>query len=401
LTATPISSAGTSRRASQGAGPSAAIVARNWNGLIEPAQYIVVPLLAIAVSVVLFSILLLVLGKSPATFFQLLWRGGFADGFAVQNTLERAAPLIFAALCVAIPARMGMVVIAEGPLVLGGLASAAAALPCLHRLPPPLILGVMALAAVMAGGACIGFVGVLRVRRGVNETISSLLLSYIVIAVLNFLVEGPLRDPGSTTKPSTQPIGAENMIGMIPGTEVHWGIILAFVLCAAAHLLIYRTTGGFGARVIGGNIRAALAQGLPVAKLTTGFCMVAGACAGLAGFFEVAAIHGQANSSLAVGFGFSAILVSFMARHDPLVIPVVAIAMGGIQAAGGLIQRHMHLPDASVQLLQGLLFVVLLASETLYGRLRVRQAFSQRSSTATGGGSSNPEPAVSPQERRA
>jgi simple sugar transport system permease protein len=341
-------------------------------------------LLAIAVSGALFSILLLVKSKSPTTFFELLWRGGFGDGFALQNTLERASPLIFAALCVAIPARLGMVVIAEAPLVFGGLAAGVAALPFLHSLPPAFILGIMTFAAVLAGAACIGFVGALRAYRGVNETISSLLLSYIVIAILNFLVEGPLRDPASTTKPSTRPIGAENMIGMIPGTEVHWGIIIAFGLCAAAHLLIYRTTGGFAARVIGGNIRAALAQGLPVARLTTGFCMVAGACAGLAGFFEVAAIHGQANSSLAVGFGFSAVLVSFMARHDPLAIPVVAIAMGGIQAAGGLIQRHMHLPDASVQLLQGMLFVVLLASETLYGRVRtghaVRRARNEKNS---------------------
>jgi simple sugar transport system permease protein len=91
--------------------------------------------------------------------------------------------------------------------------------------------------------------------------------------------------------------------------------------------------------------------------------------AGLAGFFEVAAIHGQANASLAAGYGFTAILVSFLARHHPLAIPPVAILFGGLAAAGGLVQRRMGLPDATMLVLQGIVFVTLLAAETLRGRL--------------------------------
>ena len=129
-----------------------------------------------------------------------------------------------------------------------------------------------------------------------------------------------------------------------------------------------RTTFGFAARVTGGNFRAALAQGLPVGKLIVACAMIAGGCAGLAGFFEVAAIQGRANASLAAGYGFTGILVSFLARHNPIVILPVAILFGGIVASGGLIQRRMDLPDATVLVLQGLIFVVLLTSETLYGR---------------------------------
>ena len=132
-----------------------------------------------------------------------------------------------------------------------------------------------------------------------------------------------------------------------------------------------RTTFGFAARITGGNVRAALAQGLPVGKLIVVSCAIAGACAGLAGFFEVAAIQGRANASLAAGYGFTGILVAFLARHNPLAIIPVAILFGGIAAAGGLIQRRMGLPDATVQVLQGLIFVVLLVSETLYGRFTI------------------------------
>ena len=106
--------------------------------------------------------------------------------------------------------------------------------------------------------------------------------------------------------------------------------------------------------------------------------MIAGACAGLAGFFEVAAIQGRANASLAAGYGFTGILVAFLARHNPLAIIPVAILFGGIVAAGGLIQRRMGLPDATVLVLQGFIFVVLLASETLYGRFKIFQRARER-----------------------
>ena len=336
------------------------------------AEYILVPLFALAVSAALFSAFLLLVGKSPLDFYQLVWRGGFGTAFSVQNTLQRAAPLILTALAMAIPARVGLIMIGgEGALVLSGLSAAAIALPLIGHAPAVVLLPVMALAAVTAGAVWVGLAGYLRHKRGVNETIASLLLTYIAIAIMNFFVEGALRDPGSANKPSTFPIGDDNMIGTIPGTDVHWGLAVGVLLAIVLYVLMSRTTFGFAARITGGNPRAALAQGLPVGKLIVACSMIAGACAGLAGFFEVAAIHGRANASLAAGYGFTGILVSFLARHNPLAIIPVAIMFGGIAASGGLIQRRMDLPDATVLVLQGFIFVILLASETLYGRFKI------------------------------
>ncbi len=135
-----------------------------------------------------------------------------------------------------------------------------------------------------------------------------------------------------------------------------------------------RTTFGFAARITGGNVRAAMAQGLPVGQLIVISTALAGAFAGLAGFFEIAAIQGKANASLIAGYGFTGILVSFLARHNPIAIVPVAIFLGGINAAGGLVQRRMGMPDATVLVLQGLMFVVLLVSETLYGRFSIFKA---------------------------
>src|SRR5262245_56064516 len=338
------------------------------------AEYIVIPLFALAVSAVLFSVFLLVIGKSPIDFFQLVYRGGFGTAFSINNTLQRSAPLILTALAVAIPARLGLIMIGgEGALVIGGFAAAAVAIPLLGNVPPFPTLCVMALTAVVVGACWVGIAGALRYARGVNETISSLLLTYIGVAVMNFFVEGSMRDLSNPNKPSTRPIGEAYMVGKIPGTDVHWGFFTGIVLAIALHILMTRTTFGFAARVTGGNVRAALAQGLPVGKLIVACTMIAGACAGLAGFFEVAAIQGRANASLIAGYGFTGILVSFLARHNPIAIIFVAILFGGIVASGGLVQRRMDMPDATVLVLQGLTFVVLLISETLYGRFAIFQ----------------------------
>ena len=359
--------------------PAAVVSSSQWGDLSvrlrRGAEYVVIPLVALAISGLLFSLLLIVLGKSPIEFFQLVERGGFGTAFSLQNTLQRSSPLILTALCVALPARIGLVIIGgEGALVLGGFAAAVVAIPLvLGHVPPLLTLCVMAIVGMLVGAVWIGIVGYLRYSRGVNETISSLLMTYIGIAIMNFFVEGSLRDLSNPNKPSTMPIGDAYMVGHIPGTDVHWGLAAGIVLAIALYILLSRTTFGFAVRIAGGNPRAALAQGLPVGKLIVVCCAIAGACAGLAGFFEVAAIQGRANASLAAGYGYTGILVAFLARHNPLAIVPVAILFGGIVASGGLIERRMGLPDATVLVLQGLTFVVLLTSETLYGRFKIFQ----------------------------
>src|SRR5882672_6897923 len=342
------------------------------------AEYLVIPLIALGASAFLFALFLLALGKSPIEFFQLIVRGGFGTPFSIQNTLQRSSPLILTALAVAVPARIGLVMIGgEGAFVIGGFASATIAIPCVTAHAPPALTWVLMLAfGTAAGAAWVGIAGYLRYARGVNETISSLLLTYIGIAVMNFFVEGSLRDLTNPNKPSTMPIGDAYTIGKMPGTDVHWGLAVGIALAVILYVLLSRTTFGFAVRISGGNPRAALAQGLPVGKLIVGCCLIAGACAGIAGFFEVAAIQGRANASLVAGYGFTGILVSFLARHNPLAIIPVAILFGGIVASGGLVQRRMDLPDATVLVLQGLTFVVLLVSETLYGRFRIFQVSS-------------------------
>ena len=336
------------------------------------AEAIALPLAAIAVSLVLFGIFVALAGAAPLAMYHQMLRGAFGTWFSIQSSLSRAAPLMLTALCTAIPARLGLILIGgEGALVLGGLAAAVAA-TALGPAPPLAVAIGMAAAALVAGALWIGACAALRALRGVNETISSLLLNYIAIGVFSHLVEGPLRDPASLNKPSTAPIGEANALGQLPGMTVHWGLVFGILACVIAWVLVERTTYGFAARMVGGNARAAQLAGLPVRRLIVAAGALGGACAGLAGMAEVAAVHGAANSSLHAGYGYSGILVAFLARHHPLAIIPVAVLVGGISASGGLIQRSIGLPDAAVNVLQGILFVVILASETLRGRFAGR-----------------------------
>jgi simple sugar transport system permease protein len=270
------------------------------------------------------------------------------------------------ALATALPLRLGLVVLGgEGAMVLGGLAAAAVAT---HLHTPMSIKVGMLVVGALVGGGWLATAGVLRAFRGVNETICTLLLNYIAIALLNHLVEGPLRDPASLNKPSTLPIGDDNMLGTLPGLDVHWGLAWGLGACLLLWVVMQRTTFGFAARMVGGNVRAALLNGLAVRRLIVVVTFLGGLAAGLAGAIEVAAIHGTANASLVTGYGYTGVLVAFIARANPLAAIPVAILLGGIGASGGLLQRVFELPDATVNVLQGMLFLAILLSDTFYGR---------------------------------
>ncbi len=340
----------------------------NWRGILER---LCLPLAALLVSFIIFGLFVMAVGENPFAVYGSIWKAAFGKWSTFQNTLIRAAPLMLASLCTILPANLGLVIIGnEGALVVGGLAAVATGL-AIASSPPLIVQLAMALAGMVAGGLWIMAAGALRHYRAVNETISSLLLNYIAIALLNHLVGGPMRDPSSLNKPSTYPLADVNMLGTIPGSRVHWGLLYGIIACIVAYVLIQRTTFGFAARTAGGNIRAARIAGLPVGQLTLIVCFLAGACAGLAGMVEVAAVQGAANVSLNVGYGYGGVLVAFVARQSPPAAIFISLLVGGILASGGILQRAHELPDATVLVFQGIVFLVILYSESFYGRFAI------------------------------
>lgn len=347
-----------------------------------PASFIdamIISIVAVVVSLALFGVFVTFSGVKPIEMYRVMLRGAFGTPYAWRNTLIHAAPLLLTALCVALPARVGMIIIGgEGCVLLGGLMAALTA----HLMPhaPPLIVQIgMIVVGMSAGGLWISAVGALRQFRGVNETISSLLMNYIALALLNHCVEGPMHDPTSLDHPSSWPIGLANMMGNIPGTEIHVGLLFGIIACVFAWILMDHTNVGMAMRIVGGNVRAARVAGLSVAKYSLLACFLGGAAAALTGVVEVAAVHGHANDSLAAGYGYAGILVAFVARQNPLAIIPVAILLGGVNGSGDLLQMKLKLSSASVQVFQGILFLVILGLDTWAGRLNeIRQTWAAR-----------------------
>ncbi len=230
----------------------------------------------------------------------------------------------------------------------------------------------MAGAGMLAGAAWIAFAGALRHWRGVNETISTLLLTYIGIAILNHIVEGVMRDPASLNKPATHALPDADMIGTYPrhGRALGPGLrhrLLHRRLCPVLphHVRLFgahgrRQSARGAARRLAGRAHHHDRDGASPAPP-----------AGSPAWSRSPPCKGRASATLAAGYGYTGILVAFIARQNPLAVIPVAILFGGINASGGLLQRRLDLPDASVLVLQGIIFVVILASETLFGRFRI------------------------------
>ena len=324
---------------------------------------------AIAVALLLFGVFVALGGHDPIAVYKALYVGGFGTRFSIEGTLTQASPFILTALCTAVPARVGLLVIGgEGALVLGGLAAVLCA-TAVAAAPGPIGALVALLGGVCVGALWIAAVGALKHWRGVNETISSLLLNYIAIAIFNHLISGPVRDFSQTLKATSWTVPPAFGIGSMPGWSVHWGLVVGVSLCLVLFVVLRYTTVGFSMDILGGNRRAAQVAGLPIGRLLILACVIGGGAAGLAGAIEVLAVHGAASESLIVGFGYTGILVAFLARQNPLAVIPVAVLVGGISASGGLLQRRFGMPDATTQVLQGLIFLCVLASNAFAGRI--------------------------------
>src|SRR6266511_2730064 len=328
----------------------------------DSLESLLLSLAALAVAAILFGGFVALQGHDPLAVYQTLYLGGFGTRISIENTLTQAAPLLLTALCTLIPARVGLLVIGgEGAVVLGGLGAVLAGVALAGA---PASIGTMLTisAGALAGGFWIAAAAALKHMRGVNETISTLLMNYIAIALMNHLISGPIRDFSQTLKAQSWSIPNPFMVGNIPGWSVHWGLVIGLTFCVLLHLVLRHTTLGFAFDILGGNRRAAQMAGLPIGRLMLLACFL--------GAVEIVAVHGAASESLVVGLGYTGVLVAFLARQNALAVFLVALLLGGISASGGLLQRRFDMPHAATTVLQGLIFICVLASNASAGRWR-------------------------------
>lgn len=320
-------------------------------------------------AVVLFAVLatgfLVIIGLPPLATLLDLAVYAFGDSYSISESLVKAIPILFCALAVIVPARLGLISVgADGQLYLGALVGTGVVL-AMPGAPGVLLLPAMLLGGAVGGAALALVSGGLRARFGVNETITTLLLNYVAVLLVNFAVYGPWKDPGNLGWPATITFPEGASVPGLFGTRAHAGLILAIVLAIVLHLVFARGRLGLRLRVLRENERVGRMAGLSYARMVLVTMAVGGAVAGLAGIVETSAIQGRLQPGISIGYGLTGFLVAWLSGHNFLRAVPLSIVIGGLIAAGDTLQLFAKVPASSVTILLGLLFVAMLAAAGL------------------------------------
>ena len=345
-----------------------------------PAWYpVAVSVLAILVALIMGGILIAFAGGDPFASYAHIAEASFGGIGVLSDTIVKATPIILTALACSIAFRMRLWNIgAEGQFIMGAWGASAIVLaPVLAAETSRwLFIPVMAIAG-MAMGAAWGFIpGYLKAKFNVNEIISSLMLNYIAISWANFWVFGVWTEGGFQMSPMFPQTAwlprlseyAES-VPLFRGLTTHAGLLLGIAAAIALWFIVFRSRWGYEIRLIGDNARAAAYAGINITRNIVYVMMLSGALAGLGGMSEVSGVvHRLQTAPIAAGYGFTGIIVAWLAKLNPLVIILVSVLFGALILAGREIQ-----PSGVPKMIQGIILVCLIASDFLL-RYRIRLA---------------------------
>jgi general nucleoside transport system permease protein len=292
------------------------------------------------------------------------WDGAFGSSYALWSaTLVRATPLLLLGLAVALAFRAGVLNIgAEGQLIVGAICGSAVALK-LAGLPAPVLILSMIAAGMAGGAAWAGIAAFLRWRFGVLEVISTIMLNFVALAVISWVVRGPLQEPTGVYPMSVTFTAAARWPFLIPGQRLHLGLLLGVVAALILWFVLARTAAGFRIRAVGAGARAAeSAGGIDAARLAGRTFVLSGALAGLAGASEVGGVTWALYEGISPGHGYTAIAVALLARLDPRWVVVTAVFFGALEAGGAAMQRDAGVPAVAVKIVTAAILLGVLAA---------------------------------------
>ena len=342
----------------------------------KPAPTLAVTLLypvgAVAATLVITSLLVLVAGASPFSVFYLVARGAAGSQFALLETLTRSTPLIFTGLAVAVAFRARLWNIgAEAQLYVGGIVTVVLGTGALP-LPAFLLIPIIMVVAMAGGALMLLGPAVLKTRFGVDEVVTTLLLNFIVLLFVSMLLEGPLKDPMGLGWPQSSKVIAEAQLPrIIQGKRLHYGFAIAIVSALIVWVIMKKTALGYEMRAVGHNPQAAGFAGIPVNRVLMKTALLSGGLAALAGFSEVSGLKGNLTLDLSPGYGYSGIVVAMLAMLNPAGVVVSAIFVAGIFVGADAMSRAAQVPSyiADVMVATALLTMVV---AILMTRFRIR-----------------------------
>lgn len=325
-----------------------------------------------AVLLLVIAALLLAGGYPLGRAFEALWSGSIGTWYALTSaTLVRAIPLLLTGGAVAIAFRAGVFNIgAEGQLLAGAAGAAAVALAVPGQGTAAGLTMLLALvAAAAAGGAWAGIAALLRLRFGVLEVISTIMLNFVALYAVSYLVRGPLQEP-THAYPQTVAIAEALRLPRLPGAgRLHAGIVIAVALVVVAGWVLRRTASGFRLRATGDNPAAASSAGeIDVAATTARAFLVSGAFAGLAGGIELLGVTYALYENISPGYGYTAIAVALLAGLDPWRVLPAALLFAALQAGAGAMQRDAGVPASLVSMIEALVILAVIALQALRHR---------------------------------
>ena len=315
----------------------------------------------VVVALALGAVFLVATGHDAAQAYLDMLRGAAGSPYALQQTVVKAIPLALTGLAVAVAFRAGLWNIgAEGQLVMGAFLASWAALtlswPSWTLLPAMVFLG-------LAGGALWALLpAVPRALFGTNEIITTLLLNYVALLWVDYLVFGPWADPSAFSFPYSRAFPDAARLPLLFGTPVHAGVFLVPVIAAGLTFALRHTAWGYEIRVIGHSPRTAAYAGMPVSANILAVMALSGGIAGVAGMGEVSGVIGRIQQGVSPGYGYSAIIIAWLARLHPWGTVAVAVGFAAL-INGGYALQTSGVPAAIASMLQALLLFSVLVSD--------------------------------------
>jgi ABC-type uncharacterized transport system permease subunit len=335
---------------------------------------IVAPILAILASLSLSGILIILAGVNPFIAYFEIVKGAFGSKLAITETLTRASPLILTGLAAAVAFRARLWNIGgEGQFYIGALVAAAVGNNLLLGLPVVISMTLIMLSAMIAGAVLLAGPALLRLRFGIDEVVTTLLLNFIIILFVGLMIEGPLKDPFAFGWPQSVPVDRSlRFADLVPSSRLHNGFLISIFAAFSIWIVVTRTVFGLKARATGFTPQAAAFSGISLSKTIMGVALISGSLAGLAGAVEVMGVTGYVTTTLSPGFGYAGIVVAMLAALHPGGVIASAIFIASIFVGADAMSRATGVPSFIADVIMSLSLLTMLIA-IFFTNYRIRR----------------------------
>ena len=342
----------------------------------ERTLTILVPIISVLLALVVGGIVIACLGKNPIQGYALLFSGSLGTTQKFASSLVSACPLIFTALAVAFAYRCGVFNLGgEGQFIMGAVSAIVFLLVTGIEGIAGTVLAI--LVGTVVGALWAALPGIMKITRGLNEMITSIMLNYVATLFMGFIYTNAFRDGGN---PQTPSVADSVMLAKIPGFRIHTGVILAIVLGLVVAYVISKTSFGFKIRAVGLNPLASKVNGFNVKFLVVAAFVISGAIAGMGGAVELLGKQYRLMSGFGSGFGFDGVAIALIAQLNPLASLLVAIFFGALTTGASSMQVGIMVPTAIVEIIRALIIIFSVAGVALIKLPKIQALIQQMGS---------------------